>query len=228
MTAIVFLSSFIAAAVWYSSNGAMAPWGMTIYTSTALAVLVCGVAWSFAVKNTDLLKAAVLLCANYAFGHAAWTWGGGYHAGVILHALLHLALAACFLQWTVSRMGAFIGILMCLNVAWAIAELLGVFGGRPRVFTGFYYPDLMAYTSITGSIVLGMSGGDTGKRIRQWLLEHRRSAAYAVSLKSGLGNAGAGWLSDRRASVHRNPSVAEVRRRSGDRSSLFSYPWQNR
>jgi hypothetical protein len=197
MTAFVFLVCFAAAWLWYGQAGAMAPWGMTIYTSTALVVLMCGVAWSFAVKHTDTIKIAILLCVNFAFGHFAWTYGGSYQGGVMLHMALHLALAVVLLMWTQSRLGGVVGLLMCANVVWASLELLGAFGPRPRVFTGVYYPDLMAYTSIAAAVLLGRAGGDGGKWSRNWLLTERgrRNEATVGHGLYGAGRFSAGYRS---------------------------------
>lgn len=166
MTIIAFSIIFCLAWVHYTLAGPLL-WagGPTVYMTAiyVMMAIAAGFSWRHAKKTgeRDCLWAVAILCALVLFG---WQVASKIGPLGLIYGWVYAIVSACFLTLGTRRFQHIIGaILMALSIA-SFLNVLGIFPKRPRTFTGFYYPDLMAYGMHLSFIIIGASAGD-GLRI---------------------------------------------------------------
>lgn len=174
MTLLVFALSWVGSLVWYSFYGPFL-WkgGPTVYIASMWAVLACAsIAAAINLKRDRAPFYAVLVMFGVVlFGwHVAWSVGppGG------LRMIEHIALGAGFLYFGRQRWQNVIGFMFLVGAAASAAAVMGLWAPRPRVFTGLYYADFIAYLTHAILIVIGRAAGDAGIGNRLWTLGHSR------------------------------------------------------
>lgn len=169
MTLAAFIAVFVAAALHYHVAGPLFM-GQSIYQLAFWAVLAACVASLVMNRETRREQWATcsLLAINMVLGWKAW----GTADPVFWHAVLHVTIAGIIVVYAQTRGSLIVAGLFLFNVALATLEVAGILPDRPRVFTGVYYADLVAYSGHTAMIITAGGSGDVGKRIRD-ILEHR-------------------------------------------------------
>ena len=194
MTLLAFLACFFAAWVHYAYAGAIL-WkgGPTIYMAAMYAVMAFSA--FFAVRSAikgrqHFLWSNVVLVLLVIYG---WRIGWLYGPPGLLHGALYSIAGACFLGIGSHRYQYAIGAVLLLLSAAGFANVLGFFPPRSRTFTGFYYPDVLAYGMHFNFILIGAVAGDglrnivgrvwpdrgRGNRVLAWAA-HRRSSQKVV------------------------------------------------
>ena len=170
MTLLIFALSWVGSLSWYSTYGPFL-WkgGPTVYVASMWVVLAtASIAAAVNLKrDKEPFYASLVMFAVVLFGwHIAWSWGppGG------LRMLEHIALGAGFLYFGRRRWQHVVGFLFLIGAAGSAAMVLGLWPVRPRVFTGLYYPDFIAYLTHLILIVIGRAAGDAGIGNRLWRL----------------------------------------------------------
>lgn len=180
MTAIVFALSWFGSWAWYSAYGPFL-WkgGPTVYIVSMWAVLAtASIAAALNMRNDrSPFYAALIMIGVVLFGwHAAWSWG----PPGALRMIEHIGLGLAFLWFGSKRWQHVIGFLFLLGAAMSAAAVLGLWPSRPRVFTGFYYADAVAYLTHAVLIIIGRAAhDDAGIGGRIWALGHRRRLRFA-------------------------------------------------
>ena len=177
MVWLTWLVTFAAAAAFYASGVIVftrEPFNLNIYIMVFLAVLLVSILRGWQTRHKEFTVFATIFAIKFTLGHIIWSNSGGYHESIVGHMILHTVLAFAMISLTTSRVGAVVALLFCLDVVWGVLGLIGVFPERPwPTFTGFYYGDAIAYTGHLAMIVFGLSCGDGGPRIRNWLYQLR-------------------------------------------------------
>ena len=187
MVWLAFLISYTIAALLYFGHDIVGltsgPAKITIYQMVFVTVMLHALFIGWFSKHKEALPFAFLFVANLSFGWAAWKLAGGYSNAVVAHGILHILIAGAFISLTKSMAGALVCLLFVLNTIWAHIEWFNILPDRPSgAFTGFYYPDLISYTSMLAMVIYGLSCGDGGSRIRNWL--NRPWGVYAHGFTS--------------------------------------------
>ncbi|MBK9080307.1 MAG: hypothetical protein IPL91_15000 [Hyphomicrobium sp.] len=162
-------------------------WGATIYQLGMWSV--GAVASAYAIRaaragDPSPLNAACVLWALILWG---WLIGWNYGPPGALHAAAHLALAIWFMSrpanWQVV-----LGVLMLVCAIADAANLIGAFPPRPRVFTGFYYPDVLAFMTHAAFVLIGAASNDgattRGRSLGHWLRRSVDRHAYRMAVSS--------------------------------------------
>lgn len=186
MVWLTWVITYAAAAVFYASGVIVftrEPFNLNIYIMVFLAVLLAAILRGWQAQHKEFHVLATIFALNFALGHVIWSYSGGYYESIAGHMFLHVVLAAATISLTTSKVGAIVALLFCLDVLWAVLGLTRVFPERPwPTFTGFYYGDAIAYTGHLAMIIFGLSCGDGGSRIRNWL--NRPWGVYAHGFTS--------------------------------------------
>lgn len=180
MTLIAFISVFVAAFLHYQVAGALLV-GVSIYKLAFWTVLTTCFA-SLVVNKGDKEQFAncLVIAVSMILGWEAWNTTDP----VFWNTVLHVALAGTVVAYATTRGSLIVAGLFLLNVVAATLQVSGVLPDRPRVFTGFYYPDLVAYNGHVAMIVTAGGVGDVGKRVRHFLkrkplaFAHRRARVF--------------------------------------------------
>lgn len=193
MTFGVFAACVALAWGWFTFTGTALIAGATIYQ---VAMWIVGAtASAFAIRayragDRAPLHAACLLWLLILWG---WLVGWRYGPAGAFHAMAHLWLAAWFLSRPM-RWQAMLGVVMLAAAIADAANLLGLFPKRPRVFTGFYYPDVLAYLTHAMFVIVGAASNDGAfsriGSLGDWLGRARARGAdsVAVSRKDRAGD----------------------------------------
>ena len=161
------------------------PINFNIYIMVFLAVLLASIARGWQTRHKEFSVFAIIFALNFTAGHLIWSYSGGYLPSVAGHMVLHTVLAIAVLHFTKSKTGAVVCLLFVLDVVWAALAITGVFPARPwPIFTGFYYGDAIAYTGHLAMVIFGLSCGDGGPLVRNWL---NRLRGYSNENIYGLG-----------------------------------------
>ena len=165
MTAVTFCVVFVLAYLHYHLAGTSFL-GASIYKLAFWVVLVsCATSLWLRRGTLEQWATIVLISVNMTLGWRAW----GTADPILWHAVLHLAIAAIIIGFAHTRASVAVGALFLANVVLATLVKSGMFPDRPHVFTGFYYPDLIAYSGHAAMIITAGASGDVGKRVRDFL-----------------------------------------------------------
>lgn len=184
MTLLVFVTAWFGSLIWYSVYGSFL-WkgGPTVYVVSMWAVLAtASIAAALNLRrDRGPFFAALVMIAVVLFGwHVAWSWG----PPGALRMIEHIGLGVAFLWFGSKRWQHVVGFMFLIGAAASAAMVLGLWPSRPRVFTGLYYADFIAYLTHAILIVIGRAAGDAGIGHRIQSMGHsgrRRSALGGVS-----------------------------------------------
>ena len=179
MTLITFIVAFVLALLHYLSAGALF-YGYSIYKLAFWAVLAsCSLSLWINRAPLEQYLNCMLVAVNMVLGWMAWETKDP----VFWHAVLHVTIAAIIIVgYAQSRASLLVGGLFLMNVVFAVLQYSGALPDRPRVFTGFYYPDLIAYSGHASMMIIAGASGDSGKFTREFLLARFRLGHNHLSL----------------------------------------------
>lgn len=188
MVWLAWVVTYAAAAAFYSSGVIVftrEPFNLNIYIAVFLAVLLVAILRGWQTQHKEFSVFATIFTLNFALGHVIWSHSGGYYESIMGHMFLHFVLAGAIISLTTSKVGAIVALLFCLDFVWGILGLTQVFPERPwPTFTGFYYGDAIAYTGHLAMIIFGLSCGDGGSRIRDWLNQPVGGYVYGLDARN--------------------------------------------
>lgn len=190
MTAAVFIVVWLLSLAWYGAYGPFL-WagGPTIYLASMWAVLATAAAFAILRSRVDAkpLAAVGVVAAVILYG---WYFGWKFGPPGALHMLAHLILGCGFLWFARERWQDVIGFLFLAGAAMSAGAVLGLWPARPRVFTGLYYADAVAYMTHAALIVIGRAAHDDfgiGRRLRpafarrRWGIARGGAGSVAIS-----------------------------------------------
>lgn len=163
MTLLAFLVALIAGYLWWLIMGTsvIVAGGMTIYNAAmgfvAASAVLCGIVHAARTANLKPAVSASILCLLIVYGfNIAWLYG----PPGLLHGWIYAIVGACFLGLGGERFQHVIGGLLVTMSLASFANVLGMFPVRPRVFTGFYYADFIAYGMHASFVIAGAAADD--------------------------------------------------------------------
>lgn len=170
MTALAFIVTWLLQLAWYSLYGARLWSGGPTCYMTSMFVVLCVTAW-FARKESNNIWAVCLIAAMIVFGQVSWSFDP---TGFVRMAL-HLVIATVLIYFGTRFWQYVLGYIFLLGSLISSLNILGAFPPRPRVFTGFYYADIVAYLTYAMLITVGCASGDMGPFHRLLLVFRTRS-----------------------------------------------------
>lgn len=155
MTIIAFIVAMLGMYLCYCTVGANVL-GFSIY-SIGMATVMVSTVWASrksAACLTALLPIALMTVV---------AWSIPWFITPVVRMFTHIGLGAAFLILGKYRWQSVLGYIFLISSLVSSLQILGAFPPRPRVFTGLYYPDLVAYLTYGMLVVIGYGAGDVGR-----------------------------------------------------------------